>query len=86
MSGSAKVLVAFQIQAPPDVTVVNCGCLGQCGNGPMVLILPEKTWYSGVSLDAATIIIEQHLRWGQPVVSLLYRQFHPLPSSQPKRG
>lgn len=85
-AGAAKVLVAFQVQAPPEVTVVGSGCLGQCGNGPMVLFLPEETWYSGVELNAVTIIIERHLRWGKPVVSLLYRKFHPLPSSQKKRG
>ena len=48
----------------------------------MVLFLPEETWYSRVDLDAVAMIIEHHLRGGQPVVSLLYRQFHPLPSSQ----
>ena len=85
LSGAAKVLVTLQIEAPPEVTVIGCGCLGQCGNGPMVLFLPEETWYSRVDLDAVTMIIEHHLRWGQPVVSLLYRQFHPLPSSQHPR-
>ncbi len=85
LSGSAKVLVSLQIHAPPEVTVIGCGCLGQCGNGPMVLFLPEETWYSGVNLDAVTMIIEQHLRLGKPVVSLLYRKFHPLPSSQHPR-
>ena len=82
LSGSAKVLVALQLHSPPEVTVIGCGCLGQCGNGPMVLVMPEETWYSGVDLDAVRMIIEQHLRLGKPVVSLLYRQFHPLPSSQ----
>ncbi len=50
----------------------------------MVLILPEETWYSEVSCEAVTMIIEQHLRWGKPVVSILYRKFHPLPSYEPK--
>ncbi len=85
LSGSAKVLVSLQIHAPPEVTVIGCGCLGQCGNGPMVLFLPEETWYSGVDLDAVTMIIEQHLRSGKPVASLIYRKFHPLPSSQHPR-
>ena len=85
LSSSAKILLALQIHSPPEVNVIGCGCLGQCGNGPMVLFLPEETWYSGVSLDAVTMIIEQHLRLGKPVASLLYRQFHPLPSSQQQR-
>ena len=84
-SGSAKVLVAFQVHSPPDVTVVGCGCLGQCGNGPMVLILPEETWYNRLSLKAVTTITEQHLCWGKPVVSMLYHPFHPIPSSDQKR-
>ena len=52
----------------------------------MVLILPEETWYSEVSCEAVTMIIEQHLRWGKPVVSMLYRKFHPLPSYEPKKA
>ena len=86
LSDSAQVLVAFQVHSPPDVKITGCGCLGQCGNGPMVLILPEETWYSGVLCDAVTIIIEQHLLWGKPVVSMLYRKFHPLPSHEPKQA
>ena len=86
LSGSAQVLVAFQVNSPPDVKIAGCGCLGQCGNGPMVLILPEETWYSEVSCKAVTIIIEQHLRWGKPVVSMLYRKFHPLPSYETKKA
>ncbi len=86
LSDSAQVLVAFQVHSPPNVKIAGCGCLGQCGNGPMVLILPEETWYSGVFCDAVTIIIEQHLRWGKPVVSMLYRKFHPLPSHETKKA
>ena len=86
LSDSAQLLVAFQVQAPADVKITGCGCLGQCGNGPMVLILPEETWYNGVSCDAVSVIIEQHLRWGKPIVSMLYRKFHPLPSYEEKKA
>ncbi|MDJ0903472.1 MAG: (2Fe-2S) ferredoxin domain-containing protein [Xenococcus sp. MO_188.B8] len=79
LSGSAQVLLAFQINSPSNVKIVGCGCLGQCGNGPMVLFLPEKTWYGEVSFDAVNVIIEQHLSGKKPVVSMLYRKFHPLP-------
>ncbi|MGK7897725.1 MAG: ferredoxin [Xenococcus sp. (in: cyanobacteria)] len=84
LSDSAQVLVAFQVNSPLDIKVIGCGCLGQCGNGPMVLILPEKIWYSEVSYDVVAVIIEQHLRCGKPVVNLLYQKFHPLPSYQTK--
>ncbi len=86
LSGSAQVLVAFQVNAPPDVKITGCGCLGQCGNGPMVLFLPEETWYSGVSCEAVTMIIKQHLGKGKPVIKMLYRKFHPLPSYEPKQA
>ena len=82
LSNSVQVLVAFQVNSPPDIKIVGCGCLGQCGNGPMVLILPEQTWYSGVSCEAVTMILEQHLQLKKPVASMLYRKFHPLSSSE----
>jgi uncharacterized protein (DUF952 family) len=43
--GSAKVLAAFRGLKTPNVTYEGCGCLGNCGNGPMVLILPARIWY-----------------------------------------
>lgn len=27
----------------PDLTVADCGCLGNCGNGPNMVVLPEET-------------------------------------------
>lgn len=47
-AGSAKVLASFRSIAVPDVTVVGSGCLGQCGNGPMVLVMPDQVWYRRV--------------------------------------
>ncbi len=84
LSDSAQVLIAFQVNSPTDIRVTGSGCLGQCGNGPMVLILPEEIWYSEVSYDAVSVIVEQHLRSGKPVVNLLYQKFHPLPNDQKK--
>jgi uncharacterized protein (DUF952 family) len=43
--GAAKVLAAFRSTNTPNVTYDGCGCLGNCGNGPMVLILPARIWY-----------------------------------------
>lgn len=45
--GSAKVLAALQSQVSQsqisdDVVVKRSGCLGECGNGPMVLVTPEN--------------------------------------------
>ncbi|TAF56534.1 MAG: (2Fe-2S) ferredoxin domain-containing protein [Oscillatoriales cyanobacterium] len=54
--GSAKVLAAFQKLSGAEVEVVASSCLGQCGNGPMVLVLPEEVWYSGVSAEEVAAI------------------------------
>ena len=43
--GAAKVLAAFRKLNTPNVIYEGCGCLGNCGNGPMVFILPARIWY-----------------------------------------
>lgn len=74
--GAAKILAAFQAIPVPGVTVMGSTCLGQCGNGPMVLVLPEMVWYSGVRLSEVPIIVEQHLLGGAVVTQMLYHRFH----------
>lgn len=36
--GAAAVLKAFQSPLAKDVAVIGSGCLGECGNGPIVLV------------------------------------------------
>jgi (2Fe-2S) ferredoxin len=43
--GAADVLAAFRTHNDPEITYEGCGCLGNCGNGPMVLVLPARIWY-----------------------------------------
>ncbi|MGB3636357.1 MAG: (2Fe-2S) ferredoxin domain-containing protein [Rivularia sp. (in: cyanobacteria)] len=74
--GAVKVLAAFKKNPVSEVTVIGSSCLGQCGNGPMVLILPENVWYSNVSPSEVKKVIEQHLLGGFIVERMLYRQFH----------
>ncbi|MEO6861947.1 MAG: (2Fe-2S) ferredoxin domain-containing protein [Microcoleus sp.] len=76
--GAAKVLIAFQKLSGAEVEVVASSCLGQCGNGPMVLVLPEEVWYSSVCPEEVAAITEQHLRGGKPVEAMLYHKFHRL--------
>jgi len=75
--GAAKVLEAFAKLPVPGVTVTTSGCLGQCGNGPMVLVLPEMVWYSGVKPHEIPLLVEQHLLCGERVKQMLYYRFHP---------
>lgn len=79
--GSAKVLAAFEARSPAGVTVNRSGCLGECGNGPMVVVLPEestqKVWYAHVQPHDVPIIVSQHLEGGKIVTQKLHAKFHP---------
>ncbi len=77
LQGAAAVAQAFRSQATADVEVQSVGCLGQCGNGPMVVVLPEKIWYAQVTVGDVPKIVEQHLQGGKPVREKLYSKFHP---------
>lgn len=74
--GASKVLAAFQAHSTPGVEVVGSGCLGQCGMGPMVKVIPDEIWYCRVHPSEVPAVVERHLRDGKPVVAMLYRKFH----------
>ncbi len=57
--GSKQLLRLFQSQTPPNIQVISCGCLGQCGNGPNVLILPDKIWYQQVFPQDVSLILNR---------------------------
>lgn len=76
--GAAAVLSAFQALSVTEVIVSGSGCLGQCGNGPMVLLTPEQIWYSAVHASEVPTVVEQHLLGGCPVKSMLYPKYHQL--------
>lgn len=59
--GAAKVLKAFEDNAPEDTEVEASGCLGQCGSGPTVLIVPEKKWCLHVQPYLVPSLVKQHL-------------------------
>lgn len=74
--GSAAVLEAFQSSPVTDITVVDSGCLGQCGSGPMVVVMPEQIWYSRVHPSEVPAVVKRHLQDGHPVLSMLYPKYH----------
>lgn len=66
----------FKQNLPPDVELISVPCLGQCGNGAMVLIEPDGVWYWQVHPDEVKKVIEQHIIRKKPVKAMLYPQFH----------
>ncbi len=43
------------------VRINTAGCLDRCGQGPVIVVYPEETWYSYASREDIDEIIEQHL-------------------------
>ena len=82
---SKQVFTNFKQNLPPDTDLISVGCLGQCGNGPMVLVGGESDhiWYSEVHPDEVATIINQHLIGDSPVKEMLYPKFHPQKDSSP---
>lgn len=73
--GAAKVLAAFLAQPVPG-DVVESGCLGQCGSGPMVLVEPDRVWYCRVQPSEVPSVVRRHLQEGHPVKGMLYPKYH----------
>ncbi|ACB49883.1 hypothetical protein cce_0532 [Crocosphaera subtropica ATCC 51142] len=58
--GSKKILTALESQTSGDIKVMPCGCLGQCGNGPNIIILPEEKLYQRVSPKDVSVLFLTH--------------------------
>lgn len=53
-----------------EVAVTAAGCLGQCYDGPVVVVYPEGIWYARVGEAEIEEIIKTHLIGGKPVERL----------------
>jgi NADH:ubiquinone oxidoreductase subunit F (NADH-binding)/(2Fe-2S) ferredoxin len=56
-----------------ELQVVMTGCFGFCEKGPIVKILPDKTFYVHVSPGDVDEIIKEHIVKGRQVERLLYK-------------
>ena len=76
-SGSKKIQDAFieNLTAngiADEVKIVQTGCFGLCALGPVVIIYPEGTFYSKVTVEDVKEIVEEHLLKGRIVERLAY--------------
>ncbi len=76
-SGSKKIQDAFVENLTAkgiadEVKIVQTGCFGLCALGPVVIIYPEGTFYSKVTVDDVKEIVEEHLLKGRIVDRLAY--------------
>jgi (2Fe-2S) ferredoxin len=42
----------------------------------MVLVIPDRIWYSRVCASEVPAVVERHLQGGQPVTAMLYPKYH----------
>ena len=56
--GAAGVLAVLKREAIADVEILESGCMGQCGSGPMVLVVPDLRHYWRVTPITAQKIVE----------------------------
>ena len=78
-SGSVKILDAMNAEIAAkgladEVKVVGTGCFGLCALGPIMIVYPEGTFYSCVTVDDVPEIVEEHLLKGRPVERLVYHE------------
>jgi len=77
-SGSERVIDALRRELGArrlmdEVQVTVCGSLGVCERGPNMLVYPEGIWYSGLTPQDVSEIVEKHFQQGQAVERLVNR-------------
>ncbi len=65
-----KELIAAGLKE--EIQVVKAGCIGFCGEGPVVKIMPGETLYVGVKAGDAAEIVKSHFKNGKVISRLLY--------------
>jgi (2Fe-2S) ferredoxin len=55
---------------PGEVLVTGTTCLGPCEQGPNVVVYPTGTWYSQVKDSDVPVILDEHIKKGEPAKQL----------------
>ncbi|MBR6739880.1 MAG: NAD(P)H-dependent oxidoreductase subunit E, partial [Clostridia bacterium] len=55
-----------------EVQVIKTGCFGLCALGPIMIIYPDGTFYSKVTVEDIPEIVSEHLLKGRKVERLVY--------------
>lgn len=56
-----------------EIQVILTGCFGFCEKGPIVKVLPDNTFYTQVTPEDVSEIVEEHIIKGRKVERLLYK-------------
>ena len=76
-SGSQKIQDVFEAKLAKydlqsEIKLVRTGCFGLCELGPVVIVYPDGTFYSRVTVDDVEEIVSEHLLKGRRVERLVY--------------
>ncbi len=55
-----------------EVEIINTGCNGFCGAGPIVVVQPDNIFYQLLKPTDASLIVQEHFLKGRPVKKFLY--------------
>ena len=71
-SGAMDVLELFRKELfsaglEKEVMITGTGCVGICHRGPNVIVYPEGKWYTVVTPEDVTKIVESHIKEGKVV-------------------
>ena len=67
------------LNGPGGVRVNKAGCLDRCAGGPVVVVYPEGTWYSGLTAERIPRFVQEHLIEGKPIEEWIFAR-NPLPN------
>jgi NADH:ubiquinone oxidoreductase subunit F (NADH-binding)/(2Fe-2S) ferredoxin/Pyruvate/2-oxoacid:ferredoxin oxidoreductase delta subunit len=55
-----------------EVSIVTTGCNGFCGQGPLLVVMPEKIFYGWLKVEDIPFLVEEHLLKGRPVPKFMF--------------
>lgn len=67
-----------------EIQIVQTGCFGLCALGPVVIVYPDGTFYSRVTPEDVSEIVESHLLKGHIVERLVYSDTGKVEPKNPK--
>lgn len=78
-SGSKKVIAALEKSLKEngiedEILVVRTGCFGLCSLGPIMIVYPEGAFYAQATPEGVERIVKEHLKEGNVVKELLYKE------------
>lgn len=75
--GAFKIMDALKMELEEqglqhEVSVVTTGCNGFCGQGPLMVVVPDNIFYGWLSTEDIPFLVEEHFLKGRPVERLMF--------------